>query len=724
MADDFIKGGDMPEDGFIRGNGGETGGIAEDYMENIKRTTREGGLKELPEKIVRWWKNIDSDNPFEILYLDYTQVNSITPEMVKGNYDLLAAFWQKNYLALASGSREKFKQTYGEDRINGAVKKLQDAYNKLKSREGINLYFDEINGKRIKSGIDNIQGLVDVALADGELTPNKADKLIAAGVENGLSNAEVRNFLLGILKTEAFEIRSKPQKEDLLKNIWRQRGKKDPVLNTVSWLGTEVSSLEEMGRVSFDNMETAYSRFRNINFLPQAVMALTRDDSKAAYYERIIEETPNEDLRYLRIVYNLNRELPFRFRGALFYSIQNLLDEAAKDAEGFWKADELFRKGHLQTWIKETDAVTAIKLKDLGNTTSDFLAFIYQIKNGYPFYLGQLRVDSPVALGKALAQDFSLWSLATSNIQNRNIPTWFATIGENNLIDRYNQLFEPVVQAGWYTDQDRSVAATQTLVQTLSKDMPAPRVGFDQPSIQLLSVEGAANVSHNISITLGSPGFTSVFLQLNPAVEGISLSTQKITLNSYNQQSRVDFQLNIDVFRLTKNKIYQLSIIAVTPYEQIHIPVQARIVFPTANFIKKAAIYGVGAGLFWGLGRTAVVNIVGTNGVLISFGDRLMWWLLAIVLLFISLKILSGALKKEFGKNAKIPDAAINTLWIVAYFLGPVLLQHAGDWFLYWLFPGAALGTYVAQKKYNLNKWLVLIPISVTLLVGYWLRSF
>ena len=724
MADDFIKGGDMPDDGFIRGNGGETGGIAEDYMENIKRTTREGGLKELPEKIVRWWKNIDSDNPFEILYLDYTQVNSITPEMVKGNYDLLAAFWQKNYLALASGSREKFKQTYGEDRINGAVKKLQDAYNKLKSREGINLYFDEINGKRIKSGIDNIQGLVDVALADGELTPNKADKLIAAGVENGLSNAEVRNFLLGILKTEAFEIRSKPQKEDLLKNIWRQRGKKDPVLNTVSWLGTEVSSLEEMGRVSFDNMETAYSRFRNINFLPQAVMALTRDDSKAAYYERIIEETPNEDLRYLRIVYNLNRELPFRFRGALFYSIQNLLDEAAKDAEGFWKADELFRKGHLQTWIKETDAVTAIKLKDLGNTTSDFLAFIYQIKNSYPFYLGQLRVDSPVALGKALAQDFSLWSLATSNIQNRNIPTWFATIGENNLIDRYNQLFEPVVQAGWYTDQDRSVAATQTLVQTLSKDMPAPRVGFDQPSIQLLSVEGAANVSHNISITLGSPGFTSVFLQLNPAVEGISLSTQKITLNSYNQQSRVDFQLNIDVFRLTKNKIYQLSIIAVTPYEQIHIPVQVRIVFPTANFIKKAAIYGVGAGLFWGLGRTAVVNIVGTNGVLISFGDRLMWWLLAIVLLFISLKILSGALKKEFGKNAKIPDAAINTLWIVAYFLGPVLLQHAGDWFLYWLFPGAALGTYVAQKKYNLNKWLVLIPISVTLLVGYWLRSF
>lgn len=809
MSEDFIKGEENLGSDFIRGEGVEASkSDSEDYTENIKRITKEGGLKEPPANPIWLTKSLDSDNPFEILYLDYMQVNIINPAMVKGNYDILSTAWQKNLMGLGSASRSNYEKIYGENRTNSAAKRLQGAYNKLKSQEGISLYFDDVNNRRIREGIAKIQGLVDVALADGELTPNKTDKLIKAGEANGLSNAEVRHFLLDILKTQEFEIRSKPPKEDLLKNIWRQKGKQDPVLDTVNWLGNAVSSLEELGRVSFEKKEMAYTRFRNVTFLPQAVMAITRDDTKAEEFEKIIESVRDEEMRFLKIIYTLNGQLPFRFKGKAFSDIRALLDEACKDARSFREAEELFKKGYLQTWIecrasfeanddlasytsqeeiavprfsdtndegliliswlkKEgefvgeddvlveleneeavfeicsgisgrlsqkatvgqqlktgnviatieifTDDIAAKKIKE----SFGFHSFLYQINKNYPYYLNETRVDTPEHLSDILKKSVSLWQAVTRDIQNRNITTWFATIGRDELIEKYNQLYEPVIETDWYNDTDRSMAAAQSMIQALSIDLPAPKVEFDQPTIQLLSIEGAGSLSHKFVLALQTTGYVSARLKMNQSIEGVSLSAEKINYNSYNQQTHAEIQLNIDPFKFVKDKTYQFTIVATTPYEQIELPVQLRTVFPTANFIKKLAIYGLLSAVYWSLGHIILTTVV--TGGDSSFGNGFLFWLLTFALIYGAVKIMTVASKYE--SVAKTSNWIIYPLLLITYLFGPSFHDHTGDWFLFWVFPGAAVGTSIASKKYRLNRWLPLLAAVIMLILAYGMRQ-
>lgn len=688
-----------------------------DFDLMLDKATAAGGLTQIPfdfEQKNGSWQFILSNNPFENLYIDYKQHYLITPVMVQNNYALLNVFWQDKLLLMSRGATEKLKARYGEETINGAQKKLETAYDKLKTPQGVENYYRELEGKRIAAGISAIAGLINIAMADGELTPNKASQLIAAGIENKLSETEVRNHIVQQLVEKDFDIRSKQPKEDPLKNIWRQKGMKNPPESIVNWLGNEVSSLEEMGEVSFNNKDAAYNRFRNTNYLPQAVMALSRDDSKAEVYEKIIEQNHDDDIRYLKIVYRLNPELPFRFQDTLQNTIKSLFDEAQKTPGNFWKADELFRKEHLQIWLQETDAVTSIKLKDVTPTTPNFLHFFYQIDADYPFYLNQTRTDKPEDLAAALRKDVALWPIITNYIRSHYITTWFEGIGQKNLIGRYNKLYDAVLNANWYTDQDRSMAAADTLIRSIDQSSVGPKIAFDQKYIQLLTIRGSKNLQYAVTLTLQNQGYVAVSILSVGAPDGVTLSANYFSFFSYGKQTFSDIKLSIDVYKLVKDKIYQFKIIAKTPYETIELPVQLKVVFPTSSVVKRVVLYGLFAGALWVLPFILFlswernINFVMSIGILGLFG-----------------KIMEMAMKKELG-GYNVPTVNKTPLWgilLLAYVLGPSYHINAANQtfifhFFYWLFVGASVGIYIACKKFNLNKWLPLIPLLLVAIMA------
>ncbi len=683
----------------------------------LAKATSEGGLTQIPldfEQKLGSWRFILSNNPFENLYIDYKQKHLITPEMVQNNYGILNVFWQDKLLLMSRGATEKLKARYGEETINNAQKILETAYNKLKTAEGIDNYYKELEGQRITNGITAIASLVNITMADGELTPNKASHLVVEGIANNLSETETRNYILKQLNEKDFEIRSKQPKDDPLKNVWRQKGVKDPVENIVNWLGNEVGSLEEMGEVSFNNKNAAYNRFRNTNYLPQAVMALSRDDSKAEVFEHLIEQTQDEDIRYLKIVYRLNPELPFRFQGTLQNTIRNLFDEAQKTPDNFWKADELFRNGHLQIWLEETDAVTALKLNGLTPTTPNFLHFFYGINVQYPFYLNQIRVNQPEDLAAVLRQDTSLWPLTTNYIRNHYIATWFESIGQKNLNGRYNRLYDAVLYANWYTDLDRNLAAVDALIRTIDPNSAAPKVGFDQKAIQLVNIRGSKNIQYGITVALQNVGYVAISLLSSGAPDGVTLSTNYFAFNSYGKQSFGDIKLNIDVFKLIKDKVYQFKIIAKTPYETVELPVQLKVVFPSNSVVKRVALYGLFAATMW------VAPFL-----LFASWDRTVNFLMSVGVLLVFGKIMELAMKKELG-GYNTPPINKTPLWavlILLYAIGPSYYMNAANqpytlFFFYWLFAGAAAGIYIACKKFNLNKWLPLIPLLADVLIS------
>ncbi len=101
----------------------------------------------------------------------------------------------------------------------------------------------------------------------------------------------------------------------------------------VEWLGKKANSLSKLGDISFDNKDDAKYFLRNGNYLPGLVTALTKSATKADEFARIIEEEFDSEKRYLKILYKLNPNLPFRFEDELFTDVSVLLQKACETSQ-------------------------------------------------------------------------------------------------------------------------------------------------------------------------------------------------------------------------------------------------------------------------------------------------------------------------------------------------------------------------------------------------------
>lgn len=598
-ATGYIPGADEDAD---RGDNENQAAFIADSEEDISTVTKQGGLVAVPKSFEDKngnWNTILSDNPFEVLFIDYKLLDRITPEMVKKNFDILSVFWLEKSRLMTGGAREKIKNRYGEDTVNDSFKKLGAAFDKIKSKEGIVLYYDELNTTRYKNGIKSIEELIDAVLAGGELRKEQAVRIIAKGIKSGLEEKEVRAHLHDTLIKNSFKPRSTKKYEDVFDGKWMtDEQTRITQARATDWLGTTVSTLEEVGEVTYYNKEKAYQRISNANYLPVVVTQLTNAD-KGFEFEEIITNEKDIDRRYLKILYHLNAYLPFRMDNAAFTNISQIFDMSFNDYDLYSKAFSSYQKGHLHIWLNESDPVNAGKLP-AGFDYKSFLTFLYQVNNRHPFYLKTERFDTPEQLIKKALNDKSIWISIAEALTKGHIPLWFEGIGKHHWVAQYNAATESFIDSDYYNDDDKKMAAVQSLIQVVNAYSTLPRITSQPNHLKLLTIEGSRNSQHFIILKLENQGFVKAKINLDKQIDGIRIHQNTATFHSQAGMIENKITLEVEATKLVKNKIYSLNVFASTPYEKLTVPVDIKVVFPQKTFLIYLLKYAFFAALFFG----------------------------------------------------------------------------------------------------------------------------
>ncbi len=596
-----------------------------DIASGIYHATRYGGLDTVPqsfEEVNGHWTTIRSANPFEVLYLDYKQYRLITPETVKKNYDILLAFWQGKMRLMMGGAREKIKARYGEDTVNTAPKVLEAAYNKLKTTEGVELYYKELETKRYNAGISAIQEIIELSIEDGELTKQEANRIIAKGIKNGLDENEVRNHLLQLIQQQGFAPRSSVKSDDVFDNQWMTEAKKKQNrARETEWLGVAVSSLEEAGAVTFSQKEKAYQRLANANYLPVVVTRLT-NDNKGFEFEEIINKEKDADRRFLKVVYRLNASLPFLVGNRSFKNIKEIVIATAGDYSLYADFYYSFQKNYVQIWLTETDPAAAA-LFTSGTAYTDFLRFLFRADSTHPFYLKENRFATPQQMAAAANKQIGLWTLIAGGMHHNELPVWFEGIGRYDWIDKYNERLNSFIDSSYHDAHDKEMAAVQTLLQIIDETAPPPEIRMEPTAIQMLDVEGSNKVQYTVQLQLANTGFVKVQLYLSTAIAGISLSEKEAALHSQNAVTAQQFYLYVDGMTLVKDKLYTLNIIAETLYQQVAIPVKIKVVFPKKTYTRLLIKYGAIGAAFFAVTRFLAAWLSGYDGWFSTSGSYL-----------------------------------------------------------------------------------------------------
>src|SRR5438309_2915803 len=212
---------------------------------------------------------------------------------------------------------------------------------------------------------NKIDKLLEPVILKGSITEKEADAIVRES-EQDLQRPKVENYILQNIKKRGFLPRERNAFEyDSFKNRWMTEEawlRYEREKTAVEWLGELAHSLEEMGEISLRKPEDAKYFLRNTNYLVPNITLLTKSPSKADEFSRIIENEPNLDKRYLKVLYHLNRELPFRLDNENFATVKDLFNKTATNHSLFVAASEQYSKGHIHIWLDETDPVNADKL--------------------------------------------------------------------------------------------------------------------------------------------------------------------------------------------------------------------------------------------------------------------------------------------------------------------------------------------------------------------------
>ncbi len=597
--------------------------------DRIVASTRNGPLAKVPDNFedkAGDWVTVNSENLFEVLFLDYNQYEKITPEVVLTNFQILTDFWKEKDRILIGGAREKIKAKYGEDTVVNSFKRLQFAFDQLKTNEGVQLYYQQVEKKRYNLGLAEISDLIELSFSDGEFTKREANKIISIGIANGLFENEVRQHLLNLLKAGDFKPRSTKPSNDPFDNRWMTDEKwKEAQLRTSIIFGTTVSSLEDVGEVLYKNEEKAHNFLKNTNYIIPEVTKLHSTD-KAFEFEEILEKEHDQSKRYLKAIYHLNPSLPYRINGeGEFKSITDIYKKAF-DSYIFYKFfSEIYEEGKISIWLKETDPNNYGKLP-VGTDYKAFLEFTYKVNKDYPFYLIKEKIDTPQTLISNARADYIYWKKIIDYTKNGQLPIWFSGIGRQDWVTAYNSSIGVMLDGMYQEDEDKELASVQTLIQIIDETAPTPALIVSRQKIEKLDIEGSdATVKEPLTIQLQNTGFARANIYFDTVIEGIDISVNTYSFHSQNSKTGVDVELLIDSSKLIKKQLYQTDVIIETLYEKINVPVKVMAVFPKKAYafmlLKYAAIFMLFFGLLrYGMGElTANASWLGNNPQLHSY---------------------------------------------------------------------------------------------------------
>lgn len=452
-------------------------------------------------------------------------------------------------------------------------------------------------------------------LLKGSISEEEAEAIIK-GAEDELQRPQTENYIRSVLRKREFKTREKYNAEaDSFKNMWMtdeawSKYQKEQI--TVEWLGEKAHSLSQLGEISYRKKDEAKYYLRNTAYIVPTVVTLTKSASKGDEFSKIIENEPNADKRFLKVIYRLNSKLPFSLYNENFADIYQLYKKTATDYNLYSKAADAFSNEHIHIWINETDPINANKLSR-NSDYNNFLKFLYKVDKNHPFYLFTERFESPEQLIQKVNADVSYWSRIAEAMASLQLYMWFEGLGKQEWINNYYKENNKFLNSTYHLEEDKKLAAVQTLIQIVDPSVANPRIVSDQRQIQLLSAQGSHTIEHAINLQLERSGFVKEKVFLDTHIEGISLNTDTATFFSQNNLVTHKLLLVIEAVKLIKDKLYSLNIRVQTEYETLSIPVEIKVVFPKKAYYTQLVKYAaIGAAFFGGI-RFLISKMTETN---------------------------------------------------------------------------------------------------------------
>lgn len=199
----------------------------------VRRSVAEGGLRELPPDFgdpSGGWSSILSENPFEVLLLDYQNAEAITGEMISGHFDLISRFWEDKLRWMrTSGSRTMILRKYGgehesEKLVASYPRRLSWAISQIQDQDGFKRVLESLEHRRIGEAVSRIDQRLATYLADRALRPHETKALFDLAAAERLDLETIANRIYEALLDRGLrardQVRGVSLQEQLLSVDW------------------------------------------------------------------------------------------------------------------------------------------------------------------------------------------------------------------------------------------------------------------------------------------------------------------------------------------------------------------------------------------------------------------------------------------------------------------------------------------------------------------------
>jgi hypothetical protein len=170
------------------------------YRERLEYYTRNGGLEKIPDGYDEEdgdWRHILSENPFEVLYLDYREIDKIRGDkgIIERNYEVLKGFWrEKQSLYNMGANKILMERKYGRDTIPKSLSILEMAYRRL--MDDLEGEYKRMDGIRFERGREFLERALSYATADKILTKEEEREIVEQAKRNTeLSEGEIKKII-------------------------------------------------------------------------------------------------------------------------------------------------------------------------------------------------------------------------------------------------------------------------------------------------------------------------------------------------------------------------------------------------------------------------------------------------------------------------------------------------------------------------------------------------
>jgi len=375
-------------------NGHDDGPVPATLDERIKLATEKGGLKSCPASFSDEyldWEIIKSDNPFEVLYLDYRAYDRITRAMIDGNFVIIKKFWTDTAVK-AMSSPQVAKKYGGIDPIRRYPQFLQKAYAELTAdANALKQCFEQI----IQRKQAPLRSFIENTLIQGEYNPLIRKDVTEKGIEAGLTEKEVASLLIGLLNEKSF-VPERGNSDDPLSVKWYSLERKEIIEKSkAEGIWKQLESVIH-GILSDDVVEP-----RELESLKEKGKQLGYPEEQLlSYFEKILTErgfSPDPDAN-IKKTDPINKKMSVIWRtdekhrdvsisefrsfldGKLYNGIYTPDDyvKITEAAKGILRRDAIKLKANLIDYLKEKGFKPAVNIKAGNELTVKWQTNIHQ----------------------------------------------------------------------------------------------------------------------------------------------------------------------------------------------------------------------------------------------------------------------------------------------------------------------------------------------------------